>query len=55
MEQLFGTCPSCEGSRIYLSKYDAPLKILKNRSWLICKDCDFEIQTEDFKKTLFCV
>jgi hypothetical protein len=55
MEQLFVSCPSCEGNNLYLTKYDAPLKILKERSWLICKDCDYQIQTEEYKKTLFCV
>jgi len=55
MKQLFVTCPSCEGNELYVTKYDAPLKILKERSWLICKDCDYQIQVEEYKKSLFCV
>ena len=55
MKQLFVPCPSCEGSKLYLTKYDAPLKILKERSWLICKDCDYQIQVAEYKRSLFSV
>ncbi len=55
MKQLFVACPSCEGNSLFLTKYDAPLRILKERSWLICKDCDYQIQTDEYKKSLFCV
>ena len=55
MKQSFVACPSCEGNKLFLTKYDAPLKILKERSWLICKECDYQIQTEEYKKSLFCV
>lgn len=54
MEQLFVTCPTCGGNRVFFAKYDAPLKILKERSWLICKDCDYQVETEAFKRSLFC-
>ena len=50
MKQSFVACPSCEGNKLFLTKYDAPLKILKERSWLICKECDYQIQTEEYKK-----
>ncbi len=54
MKQAFLPCPSCGGNRLFLTKYEVPLKILKDRSWLVCKDCDFEIPTEKYKKSLFC-
>ncbi len=55
MKQAFLPCPSCGGNRLFLTKYEVPLKILKERSWLVCKDCDFQIPTEKYKKSLFCV
>jgi len=48
------TCPSCEG-KMYLVQYDATLKILKERSWQLCKQCGFERSTDDFKKELLTV
>jgi len=47
-------CPSCDG-KMYSIRYDAPLKILKERSWQICKECGFEQSTDDFKKELWTV
>jgi len=47
-------CPSCEG-KMYSVRYDAPLKILKERSWQICKECGFEQSTDDFKMRLLTV
>lgn len=55
MKQIFVTCPSCDGKRAYFVKYDTLLKVLKDRSWLICEDCDYEIPMKEFKKSLFCV
>ena len=46
-------CPRC-GGKMYSIGYNAPLKLLKPRSWQVCKECHFERSTEDFKKTLFC-
>jgi len=46
-------CPSC-GGKMYSTGYDAPLKILKARTWQICKECGFERSTEEFKKLLCC-
>ncbi len=48
------TCPSCYG-KMYSIRYDVPLKILKERSWQICKECGFEQSTDDFKKELLTV
>jgi len=48
------SCPSCYG-KMYSVRYDAPLKILKERSWQICKNCGFERTVDDFKKELFTV
>jgi len=47
-------CPEC-GGRMYSVGYQATIKILKNRTWHVCKECDFERDTEDFKRALFCV
>jgi len=46
-------CPSC-GGKMYSIAYDAQLKILKARSWQICKECGFQRDTNDFKKMLCC-
>ena len=46
-------CPSC-GGKMYSAGYEAPLKILKNRSWQICRECGFQRTTDEFKKLLCC-
>jgi len=48
------SCPSCD-EKMYSVRYDAPLRILKDRSWQICKNCGFERTIDDFKKELFTV
>ena len=47
-------CPTCSG-QMYITRYEAPLNVLRERSWQICKNCDFEQQTDDFKKKLLTV
>jgi len=47
-------CPSCDG-KMYATKYDAPLKILKERSWQICRECGFEQSADEFKRGLWTV
>jgi hypothetical protein len=47
------SCPAC-GGKMYSVGYDAPLKILKPRTWQVCKDCKFSRSVEDFKKSLCC-
>ncbi len=47
-------CPSCNG-RMYATKYDAPLNVLKDRSWLVCTECSYEIEAEDFKRNLLTI
>jgi hypothetical protein len=46
-------CPSC-GGKMYSVSYEASLSILKKRSWQVCKECDFERSSEDFKKAMCC-
>ena len=46
-------CPSC-GGKMYCVNYDASLSILKKRSWQVCKNCNYEQDTDDFKKSLCC-
>lgn len=47
-------CPRCHGKMIAV-KYDTSLKILRERSWQICKECLFERSADDFKKLLLTV
>jgi len=44
-------CPKC-GGKMYSTGYQ--WFILKSRTWHVCKNCNFERDTEDFKKTLWC-
>ncbi|MFQ5475651.1 MAG: hypothetical protein ACE5DT_01305 [Nitrosopumilus sp.] len=47
------SCPSCDG-RMYSVSYEATIPVLKQRSWQVCKECDFERSSDDFKKSLCC-
>ena len=47
-------CPRCSGKMIAV-KYEASLKILKERSWQICKECSFQRSADDFKNSLLTV
>ena len=47
------SCPSC-GGKMYSVNYEASFSFLKKRSWQVCKECDYERNTEDFKKTICC-
>ena len=47
-------CPKC-GGKMYSTSYDAPLKVLRYRTWHVCKECTFTRNVDDFKKTLFCI
>ena len=46
-------CPSC-GGKMYSVNYEPFLAVLKNRSWQVCKECDFERESDDFKKSICC-
>ncbi len=46
-------CPSC-GGKMYSVGYDTTLKLLKNRTWQVCKECNFERTTDEFKKSICC-
>jgi len=46
-------CPSC-GGKMYSISYSASLKILKERSWQVCKECHYQRTTEEFKKFICC-
>ncbi|HLC10032.1 MAG TPA: hypothetical protein VJJ01_02840 [Nitrosopumilaceae archaeon] len=54
MKQLNVTCPRCNSDGLFYTRYETPLKVLKQRSWLYCKPCGYEVEVEDFKKSLFC-
>ena len=46
-------CPLC-GGKMYSVRYESVFSILKKRSWQICKLCDFERESEEFKKSICC-
>ncbi len=54
-EPLSFTCPSCEHRSLINAGHFAPMKIFKITKWLICQDCGFERNTEDFKKEVLTV
>ncbi len=45
------SCPKCEGKMIAV-KYNDPSQIYDEHSVQLCKECDYQIQTDDFKKRL---
>jgi len=55
MEQLLASCPHCKGRNLFYEKYVVALAVLKERAWLLCKDCDYYIEVEKFKKMLYSV
>ena len=47
-------CPKC-GGKMNVLGYDATLKFLKQRSWHVCKECDFQQNIDEFKKSLLTI
>jgi C4-type Zn-finger protein len=49
------SCPSCGGKMYSISiSYESSFAILKKRSWQACKECSFERNSEEFKKSICC-
>jgi len=48
------SCPKCDGKMIAV-KYHDPSQIFDEHSVQLCKECDYQIQTDDFKKELLTV
>ena len=46
-------CPSC-GGKMYSVSYEPALRLLKKRSWQVCKECNFERNVDEYKKTICC-
>ena len=46
-------CPNC-GGMMYSVNYETTFSLLKKRSWHVCKECNFERDSEEFKKTICC-
>jgi len=46
-------CPICGGS-MYSINHKSFLTVLKKRSWQVCKECNFERDSEEFKKSICC-
>ena len=47
-------CPKCEGKMIAV-KFSDPSQIFDENNIQICKECDYQIPVEDFKKDLLIV
>lgn len=45
------SCPKC-GGRMYSVSHDTVLPLLKRRTWQVCKECNFERSSDDFKKSI---
>ena len=39
---------------LILTKYEVSLHVLKDRSWITCSGCDYEIEVYKLKKQLWC-
>jgi len=48
------SCPKCEGKMIAV-KYGDPSNIYDEHSLQFCKQCDYQILVEDFKKEMLTV
>jgi len=48
------SCPKCEGKMIAVKHHD-PSLVFDEHSVQMCKECDYQIQTDDFKKQLLTV
>ncbi len=48
------SCPKCEGKMIAV-KFSDPSQIFDENNVQICKECDYQIRVEDFKKDLLIV
>ncbi len=48
------SCPKCNGKMIAVH-YEVVLKFLRERSWQVCKECNFQRTADDFKKSLLTV
>jgi len=46
-------CPSC-GGKMYSISYESAFSLLKSRSWQVCKECNFERNSDEFKKSICC-
>ncbi len=47
-------CPKC-GGKMNIIRYDAALNFLKQRSWYVCRECDYQRNIDDFKKALLTI
>ena len=46
-------CPTC-GGKMYSVSHDVTLSLLKKRSWQVCKECNFERSSDDYKNSICC-
>ena len=54
MKKLYASCPRCDEPKLIRTEFSRLGVILAIRNWIVCKNCDYAIQIEDFKKLLYC-
>ena len=54
MKKLYAFCPKCGGDKLFRTEFSRLGVILAINNCIVCKNCDFAIQIEDFKKLLYC-
>ena len=54
MKKLCAFCPRCNETKLFMTEYNCQEVIMKVRNWIVCKNCDYAIQIENLKKSLYC-
>ena len=54
MKKLYALCPICNETKLFRTEFNRLKIIIPMRNWIVCKNCDYAIQIEDFKKSLYC-
>ena len=50
MKKLFGACSECGKQELFMTEYNCLGMLMKTKNWIVCKNCDYAIQIEDFNK-----
>lgn len=45
------SCLKCSGKMVVVH-YDTVLNVLEDKSWQVCKECNFQRSADDFKESL---
>ena len=54
MKKLYAFCPRCSECKLFRTEFSRLGVILSIGDWIVCKNCDYAIQIEKFKKLLYC-